>query len=115
MRARPKFLTPIQDIALNLVFVVAGESRVNRYDEYMSIAAKLLPLKILTYKINRLLREMHKCDGCNGVRLPELCRFKAGDEQWEYERYPTEISYETVRAALEISGMRPVQHRVKHL
>ena len=49
---------------------------------------------------------MHKRSACSGVLLPQLCRFKAGDERYTYEEYPREISYETVRATLEVSGMR---------
>jgi hypothetical protein len=109
---RPQFPTPIQDIALNLAFAVLGERRLNRtYSEYMTIAAKLPPLKVLTFKINEFLRQLNKCDGCNGVRLPELCRFRAGDQRVVFEPYPNHISYETVRTALEISGMREARWR----
>jgi hypothetical protein len=98
--------------ALNLIFVVMGEGRINRtYDEYMAIAARLPPLKILTFEVNRLLQELHRCDGCNEVRLPQLCRFKAGDQKITYEPYPKAISYDTVRTALEIAGMRKPRWR----
>jgi hypothetical protein len=51
MSNRRKFTTPIQEIALNLIFVVMSENRINRtYDEYMAIAARLPALKILTFK-----------------------------------------------------------------
>jgi hypothetical protein len=107
MNKRPQFPTPIQEIVLNLIFVIIGERRVNRTrSEYMAIAARLPSLKALSFDVNRLLQQLHKCDGCNGVRLPELCRFKAGDERVTYERYPASVSSETVRLALEISGMR---------
>lgn len=102
-----KFPTPIQDIALTLIFAVMGESRINRsYGDYVAIISRLPPLKELTYKINQKLQQLHDCDGCNGVRLPEICRFKAGDQRVNYEPYPKSISQETVRAVLEISGMR---------
>jgi hypothetical protein len=107
VRQRLGFLTPVQDVALNLAFAVMGERLINRTcDEYMAIAASFPPLKVLTYKINQLLKHLHECDGCGGFRLPEICRFKPGDERWDYEPYPTEISQETVRAALVLSGMR---------
>jgi recombinational DNA repair protein RecR len=112
MNKRPQFPTPIQDIVLNLIFVTMGEKRANRtYSEYMAIAAKIPPLKVLTFKVNKLLQELHKCDGCNGVRLPELCRFRAGDERINYEPYPDCVSCETIRNALEISGMREPRWR----
>jgi hypothetical protein len=101
--------TSIQEIALNLIFVVMGESRINRtFDEYMAIAKRLPPLKVMTAEVNRLLNEMHKCNGCCGLPLPQLCRFKAGDE-WKritYEPYPKAISIETIREALVVAGMR---------
>jgi len=117
MSNHPQFPTPIEDIALNLIFAAMGEGRINRtYDEYMAIAARLPPLKVLTFKINKLLQELHKCDGCNGVGLPELCRFKAGDEIITYEPYPKSISYQTVRTALEHLGMRePRWRKSNHL
>jgi hypothetical protein len=109
---RPQFPTPIQDIALNLIFAAMREGRINRtYDEYMAIAAKLLPLKVLTSKINRFLREIHKCNGSGGVLLPQLCRFKGGDERVIYEPYPQRISYETVRKALDVARMRQPRWR----
>jgi hypothetical protein len=112
VRKRQKFPTPIQDIALNLIFAVMGESRINRtYDEYMAIATRLPPLKALKFKINQMLQQLHECDGGNGVRLPELCRFKAGDQRINYEPYPKSISGETVRVALEIAGMRQQRWR----
>ncbi len=101
--------TPFQDIALNLAFRVMGECRFNRtYQEYMDIAARLPPLKVLVHKINEQLQELHNDDG---IRLPEICRFKARDERYTYGKYPREISYETVRAALVISGMRKPRGR----
>jgi hypothetical protein len=112
MGKHSQFPTPIEDTVLDLVFAVMGEGRINRtYDEYMAIAARLPPLKVLTFKVNQLLEERHKCNGCNGVLLPELCRFKAGDQRITYEPYPKTISYETVRTALEIAGMREPRWR----
>jgi hypothetical protein len=107
MNKHPQFPTPIQDIALNLIFVVMGESRINRtYDEYMAIAKRLPPLKVLTSEVNRLLKEIHRRAASDGILLPELCRFKAGDQRITYEAYPTTISIETIREALVVAGMR---------
>jgi hypothetical protein len=106
-KAQP-FPTPIQNIALSLIFAAMGEHRYNRtYDEYMAIAARLPPLKQLTFQVNGLLQQLHKCnDECKGFILPGLCRFKAGDQRIIFEPYPKSISYETVRAALVTAGMR---------
>jgi hypothetical protein len=78
MKRVSKFPTAIQNIALNLIFAVMGESRFNRTpDEYRAIIAALPPLKVLTSKINRLLRQAHQSNNeCNGFVLPQLCRFK---------------------------------------
>lgn len=117
--------TVIQDIVLSLVFEAMGESQVNRtHQEYMDIAARLPPLKVLTHKVNERLREWHEDDARIAAskdlpgfdiekqckhrksRLPRICRFRAGDERIVYEPFPKTISYETVRAALENAGMR---------
>ena len=109
------FPTPIQDIALNLIFTVMGERRCNRTPaEYTVIAARLPGLKELVFKVNKLLAWIHSRSRRSGVPLPQLCRFQAGDERWEFEDYPRTISYETVRSALNVSGLRnPRWH--KHL
>jgi hypothetical protein len=113
MNKRPQFPTPIQDIALNLVFAVMGERRINRtYEEYMAIAARLPPLKVLTSAINQMLQQAHRSNNeCNGFVLPQLCRFKGGDQRVTYEPYPKTISKETVREALEVAGMREPRWR----
>ena len=111
MKTRKSFPTPIQNIALDLVFEVMGEERINRTDkEYMEIAAKLPPLKQLVSAINKRLRQLHKTDR---DRLYEICRFKAGDERYTYEPFPKKISYETLRAALIISGMRSPHRKAR--
>jgi hypothetical protein len=107
MNRQQRFCTAVQEIALNLIFTVLGERRVNRTrEEYAAIVARLPPLKVLTFEVNETLRWMHKRSACSGVSLPQICRFRAGDERYAYEEYPSQISYETVRAALDASGMR---------
>jgi hypothetical protein len=105
MKKRPRrpHPTPIQDIALSLIFAAMGESRFNRtYDQYMAIAKRLPPLKVLTAEVNQLLEQAHRSNNeCNGFVLPQLYRFKGGDERVIFEPYPQHISYETVREALE--------------
>jgi hypothetical protein len=109
MKSRAKFPTPIQNLALSLTFDVMGERQNDRTaQEYKDIAARLPQLKILQFKINQRLKEIHTRDR---ERLYEICRFKAGDKRYTYEPLPTEISYETLRAALTISGMRPPRHQ----
>ena len=112
--AKRLYLTAMENIALSLVFLVMKERRFNRsLAEYLSIAAKLPPLKALLQKVNELLKERHQKSNDAGVPLPLICRFKAGDERYELEDYPREISRETLRLALAISGMRPPRRRAK--
>lgn len=100
VKHRQAFPTPIQNLALNLVFEVMGEDRENRTaQEYEDIAARLPPLKVLEFEVNKRLQALHTTDRS---RLYEICRFKAGDERHTYEPLPTEISYETLRAALRL-------------
>ena len=102
-----RFATQIQNLALSLVFKAMGESRYNRTnDEYMAVSARLPPLKQLLPQVNGLLKEMHEVSARDGVPMPQICRFKKGDQRIVYEPYPREISYETLRAALTVSGMR---------
>jgi len=117
MTRKQSFPTVIQDIALNLVFAVMGERRINRTpQEYAAIAAKLPPLKVLSFKVNQRLQLIHQESDRSKIPLPQLCRFKAGDKRWNYEDYPRKISRETMRIALEISGMRrPRGKRAKSL
>ena len=71
------FLTPIQNIAMNLVFAVMGEYRFNRtQQEYAAIAAKLRPLKILVHEVNKRLELIHRQSVESGIPLPLLCRLK---------------------------------------
>ncbi|HEY1746470.1 MAG TPA: hypothetical protein VGG11_06885 [Xanthobacteraceae bacterium] len=109
-----RFLTPFEDIVLNLVFSVMNERRIERtIDEYMLIAARLRPLKVLWHLVNELLKSMHAKAIEAGVPLPLICRFQAGDERIVYEDYPRTVSYETVRTALVVSGMRLPGKRAK--
>jgi hypothetical protein len=97
----PSLPTPIQDIAINLVFAAMGEEIINRTsEEYSQIAAGLPPLKVLIQDINQLLQERHERQRRTGVPMPELCRFKARDQRITFEPYPNTISRETLRAAL---------------
>jgi hypothetical protein len=104
------FPTPIENIALNLAFEYAGEYRYNRTsDEYMRIAANLPPLKVLHYHVNERLKEIQE----SGSAPYQICRFRAGDKRVVYEDYPTSISIEVLRTALNKSGMRVPRRRAQ--
>ena len=116
MLRKQQFLTPVQDIAVNLVFAVMDETRINRtLHEYRHLAANLPPLKKLLGKINDLLKRLHQRSEETGIPLPLLCRFKAGDKRIVYESYPRVISSETLRIGLTVAGFRSPRGRRKPL
>jgi hypothetical protein len=91
------FLTPKENIAVNLIFAWLGEYRFNRtYDEYMEIASRFPKLDACHAYVNQRLREMAEA----GFATYEICYFKAGDRYPWYEPFPTLLSKETVRTAL---------------
>jgi hypothetical protein len=103
-----KFPTPIENIVLDIAFDLMGEKRTDRTpDEYMQIAARLPPLKVLHDMVNKRLSKM----AAAGDAPYEICRFKAGDKRYEYEPFPTSVSLETVRNALTVAGMRKKRWR----
>jgi hypothetical protein len=107
-----QFLTPIEDIALSLVFESMAERRINRtQQEYATIAANLPPLQKLVFKINTLLRLRHERSAVTDIPLPQICRFQPGDQRCTFEDYPRQISIETLRGSLESSGMRVPRNR----
>lgn len=105
-----KFPTSKENIALNIIFGLMGESRFDRtIQEYMEIATRLPPLKTLHHEVNKVLQEMSAA----GYAPHDICHFKAGDEFIRFERFPTSMSSETIRSALTKSGMRMPKYRRK--
>ncbi len=95
-------LTSKENIALDLVFELLGETRENRsMDEYTAIAARLPKLAALHAYVNQRLRQMNDA----GIVPFEICYFKAGDLSHSFVNFPTSLSIETVRSALHKSGM----------
>jgi hypothetical protein len=105
-----KFPTSRENIVLDIIFELMGESRINRsYDEYMEIASRLPPLKVLQHDVNERLRTM----AADGTAPYQICHFKKSDRYNRYEAYPTSVSLETVRSALTKAGMRKTRYRRK--
>lgn len=104
--------TPVENIAVRLIFACRREERYNRtYEDYMRIASELPCLKELHHQVNRLLKERLKLYG----PPYEICRFKAGDKRIRFEPFPESISRETIRTALIAWGMRqPRRKRTRH-
>ena len=100
------FLTSKESIALNLVFGWLRESRFNRtMDEYIAIAKRLPKLEALHAYVNQRLRQFADV----GYAPYEICTFKTGDQYYQYQKFPTSLSKETIRKALVKSGMRQLQ------
>jgi hypothetical protein len=105
------FPTPAENIALNLIFEWPKESRFNRsLDEYIAIARCLPKLEALHAYVNQRLSELAEA----GYAPYEICAFKTGDQYYEYKKFPTSLSKETVRKALVKSGMRQLQLQCRH-
>jgi hypothetical protein len=100
------FPTPTENIALNLIFGWLKESRINRsMDEYIAIARRLPKLEALHAYVNQRLRQFAEAS----YAPYEICTFKKGDQYYQYQKFPTSLSKETVRKALVKSGMRQLQ------
>ena len=105
-----KFPTSKEDIALDIIFGLMGESRINRtIDEYIGIAARAPKLSAMHADVNRVLAKM----AAVGYAPYEICYFKAGDEKVWSEKFPTSLSRETIRQAWIKSGMRALQVSAK--
>jgi hypothetical protein len=59
--------------------------------------------------VNRILRDM----AATGYAPFKVCSFKKGDRYLWYLRFPTSLSFESVRKAWVKSGMRALQLRHK--
>jgi hypothetical protein len=104
------FLTPRENLALDLVFDVLGESRFNRHmDEYRAIAARTPKLDVLHADINKILEDW----AIGGRRPYQICTFKRGDRYYRYEEIPVVLSRETLRRAWMKSGMRDLQRQAR--
>jgi hypothetical protein len=109
-----RFSTPTatQDIALSLVFEVMDENQINRtWDEYEAIAKRLPPLKTLHFRVNEKLRQRLDGLASRGLKRPQICIFKAGHKRIVFEDYPRTISIETIRTALDVSGLRVARRK----
>lgn len=113
------FLTPREEITLDLIFGLLGEpSRIiykddapGTADKYAAIAARAPKLAVLHENINFILHNMAAAG-----RVPfEICSFKKGDRYYRYDKISTSLSLETIRKAWVKSGMRELQLQHKRL
>lgn len=98
------FPTPAENIVINLIFEWLGESRINRrFDEYMAIAARFPKIEACVAYVNQRLKEL-TLSGFS--ERHEICHYRAGDKHIWFAPYPTQLSRETVRSALNKMGRR---------
>jgi hypothetical protein len=98
-----KYLTPKENLALDLAMEYLGESRINRTpQEYADIIARLPPVKVLHGYVNDVLRQRAKAN----YAPYRICYFKPGDRHHWLEEFPQSLSIEVVRSALVKSGFR---------
>ena len=112
------FLTPEEDLALELIFKSLGESSANCIEDawntcgkYLDVAERAPKLDVLCADVNKLLADT----AAAGLVPFEICSFKRGDRYYAYKKFPTSISRETIRRAWRKSGMRELQLRQKRL
>jgi hypothetical protein len=95
---------PLEELALDLLFESYGEDRYNRSTEdYERLRSHATSLKVAHFRVNE---ELKKENSEGRQRYSAICRFRAGDISPRYEPYPTSISIDTIRNALNFSGFR---------
>jgi hypothetical protein len=96
----------LEELVLKLIFEAIGESRYNRTpEEYEQLITKLgrLGLKKLHNLVNEKLTEYQRS---GQPPWAAICRFQPGDRSLRFDEFPTAISLQTIRNALNHSGFR---------
>jgi hypothetical protein len=97
------FPTSTHNIVINLLYEWLGECRFNRsWDDYIAIARRVPKVDAVHCYVNQRLKEFQDS---GSQPFDAICYFKPGDENLWYKPFPTSISRETVRVALERSGL----------
>jgi hypothetical protein len=103
-------LTSKENIAINLLFEWLGEERYNRtIEEYAEIATRVPKLEAIYVYVNERLAQIT----ATGTQPYQICYFKVGDRHHWYADYPSSLSRETVRSAVNtffgplLPGRRP--------
>jgi hypothetical protein len=95
------FLTPVEEIVIDLVFEWLGESRINRkMEEYVAIAHRFPKIESAHSHVNERLRRI------TAAGAPyDICDFRAGDVSHRYRSFPRSVSRETVRTDIKKFGI----------
>jgi hypothetical protein len=90
-----------REFRIDLVFSAVGEEQINRsMTDYLEIARRLPPLRILVGLVNEELRQRHARD-----EVPlAICRFRPRDRWVRYDPVPSSISAENDSARTEPRG-----------
>ncbi len=98
------FLTPAEEIVIDLVLEWLGESRINRTaDEYIAIAHRFPKIEAAHSHVNEQLKRI----AAAGAPY-EISDFRAGDigdVSVRYRDFPKSVSRETVRTAMNKFGI----------
>jgi hypothetical protein len=95
------FLTPVEEIVIDLVFEWLGESRIDRkMGEYVAIAHRFPKIEAAQSHVNERLQRI----AAAGAPY-EICDFRAGDASHWYRSFPSSVSRETVRTAMKKFGI----------
>jgi len=96
----------LEELSLKLIFEAIGESRYNRTpEEYEQLITRLdrIGLKELHHLVNEKLAEYQRS---GQPPWAAICRFQPGDRELRFDPFPTTISLQTIRNALNYSGFR---------
>ena len=100
---------PLEELAVNLLFELYGESRYNRSPaEYQHLASLVANLKDAQHRVNKRLAERHAAGDFDGTAI---CDFKGGDRYHHYRAIPKTISLQTIRKGLTALGFRDAKWR----
>lgn len=103
-------LTARQRLVQSLLWRVLQVSSINRgWEKYTSGSARLPPLKVLVFDVNKELRKFiaETSMDCTGA----ICHFTAGHRRAWYEDFPASINRETIRSTLVAIGLREPRAR----
>jgi hypothetical protein len=111
-----EFLTWREQIALDLIFELFGDTPYNQSPDYWGTSGKYLEVSKKVQKIGALHHDVNcllKDKYASGPVPREHCTYRPGDRYYHYEPFPQSLSREVIRSAWAKSGMRALQRAQK--